>query len=120
MQKALIPAADSLGAAQVASAPIAGTALATLGPFSAAQAGVYYITYRWLLSGTTETATANLQLTANSANLTALPTISGSGWGEASIYLTIPASQFCYLKVVANATAGSVYSAQLMATKLSG
>lgn len=119
MQRAITPSAPSIAAASVSTAPAANALLAQLGGFTAAQAGQYYLTYKWLLTGTAEVALSNLQLVVNSAPIITLPTISGSGWAEADVYAEIPAGQFCYFKVVANATAGAVYSAQIVATMLS-
>lgn len=102
-----------------ATAPGAGAAIATI---TAPPAGVYKVNVTIVLSGTAETALTNLRLRENAATIaTALPSLSAAA-GPVNL---------CFDRVevndgggnldviaIAAATAGSVYSVVLQATRI--
>jgi hypothetical protein len=74
---------------------------------------------RWLLSGTTETATQNVKLNLNGVVFATLSSISAAGWATLVLEkVTINGSNNVSLAVVSAATAGAVYSTQIEMTRI--
>lgn len=107
--------ADTIGTTTSVSAPALGTSagfLATPPP------GVYKVKFTILLTGTAETQLANLVVKINGANTAlVLPSISAFINTIEIPRLTITSSNL-QLVTVANATAGSVYTVTIIASRI--
>jgi hypothetical protein len=115
VEQAYLPSADSLIAGGSVTSPGAAGVIATITP----PAGKYRVLIRYNITGTAETQLNNLSLNANAANLTGtLPTITGSGWHEVEVFLTLDGINPVRVRASAAATTGAVYSASLAISKL--
>jgi hypothetical protein len=110
---------NSLSALGTATAPAAGSAIASIAAVNITP-GVYRLDLYFQLSGTAETAVNNLQLNLNGANFTQAPS---AGTNTTLQRFTVPrvylnGTSAARVQAAANATAGSVYTVTLIATRL--
>lgn len=95
--------------------PAANGAIATILP----PAGKYHVKVRYALTGTAETALNNVQIKANGAGVIGtLPSLTGSGWNEVEFYVTCNGTNQLIVAAIAGGTTGAIYSAQIVATKM--
>jgi hypothetical protein len=105
---------QSLSASGTAAAPGAGTAVATLTP----PAGTYKVSLIYQLSGTAETAVKNLRLSGTGTTFSAdFPTIGTAVVTQIIDAVTMDGVGSLRATAVAAATAGSVYTATIIASR---
>lgn len=115
-QPADLPFSDTLANAQSAAAPAINTNLASI---ANAPHGVYELEVTVILTGTAETQLVNLGLRANNTQITPILTITGQLNRVIFRRVTVTAdSNPIELRVLANATAGSIYNVSIRATRL--
>jgi hypothetical protein len=108
--------ADSVVAQGSSTAPTAGTAIATI---AAPGAGIYRVVVQLRLSGTAETATANVELrhgatVVGKCGFTVLTDLQSIVFER----VTVAAAEAITVNATANAVASSVYNARVIATQL--
>lgn len=104
---------DTIGAAQTSAAPGAGTGLCTT---TVQAGGLYELEITVNLSGTAETQLTNLRLRDNTTNLFTLLSVQGTT--TFSVLRQANAGGNFNIQVIAAATAGSVYTLSILATRL--
>lgn len=107
--------ADTLAAASTQAAPGATTVQAAI---STPPVGVYDVTVTISLTGTAETALTNLQLRQNAVVVATLPTISAQTITMRFPRVTVAGGNID-IRTSAAATAGSVYTTTITATRVS-
>jgi len=108
---------DSLGNAGSVTAPGAGSGVTTL---AAPPAGVYDVTFAFFLSGTAETALANVRVRKGTTNIVnTLPSITGAAAVVVRCpRVTLDGASALSIQSIAAATAGAVYSGWIIATRV--
>lgn len=107
---------DTLVGSGTAAAPTANTVIAVI---TAPPPGVYKVTVELTLTGTAETATANARLRQNTVAVATVPTIPGIGATPPTVLprVTVTGGNID-VQAIAGATAGSVYTAVITATRV--
>jgi hypothetical protein len=111
--------ADSTGVTSTAAAPTAGTVVATLTP----AAGTYsvQVSAGLGLGGTPAAAdNANMRLRVDGTNIATLPTVAAANVvvNCGTFILTVNGAQAIDVQAIGNASASTVYIAQLIATRI--
>lgn len=105
--------ADTVGNSQSSAAPGAGTGMCTV---TVTAGGTYRLEITVNLSGTAETQLANLRLRDNTTNLFTLPSLQGTA--KYAVERVANAGGNFNVQVIAAATAGSIYTIGMTATRV--
>jgi hypothetical protein len=109
---------DSVANGGSVTTPAAGANVTSIASGSL-PAGIYDVSFGVLLSGTTETQTANVKIKKGATVITQLPTISGAAPVTDDIKrVTLDGTTALNMVVTALATTGAVYNGWLIATRV--
>ena len=110
--------APSVVASNQTTAPGAGATLAATGTF--AEGGLFDIEVLVLLTGTAETAVANVRLFSGAAAVATFPSISGAGWTSIKLRnVEVDPGTALGLTAIAAATGGAIYTTAIIASRTS-